>query len=88
MMQRARSPPKFGNLDLRSFNGSKSMEHGNSNTRSERSQSPSHGSPRENLGDSCDEQWGRSPAKQQENQDNGANLRFGEEEEEEGMIGS
>ncbi|KAL3526072.1 hypothetical protein ACH5RR_014444 [Cinchona calisaya] len=83
MMQRACSPPKFGNLDLPSFNESKSTEHDNSATHSGILQSPSHGSERENLGGSCELQPGNSPATLQDNQDNGVNLHFGEEE---GMV--
>ncbi|KAL3526408.1 hypothetical protein ACH5RR_011064 [Cinchona calisaya] len=86
ILQRARSPPKFEKLDLPSFNGSKSMANGNLNTRQGRSRSPSHGYERENFGGSREQQRGTSPAKQQENQDDGVNLHFGEEEEEEGMI--
>ncbi|XP_071915908.1 ATP-dependent RNA helicase-like protein DB10 [Coffea arabica] len=80
MMQRARSPPKFGDLDFPSFNGSKSKE--DSDNHWGRLQSPSHGSERENVGGSCEQQWGHSPVKRQDNQ---SNLHFGEEEEE-GMI--
>lgn len=92
MMQRSRALPKFDSLEIISFSGSKSVDHNSNSSTLRDDLSSFQGSERENFDGSFNkdgQQWGRSPAKKQkENEEVGAESHFGEEEEEEGMIRS